>query len=222
MASASHLEYFYLDFNNLDDSCGYLIAAMLGANHTLRVLDLEHTGLTNKTASLLLYLLRNYSLTIKSLNLINNDIDDNLINEMQNYLSNDTNENSKMTNVDESMLLNESCDFKRRDRIKLDQYVKNSYRLDLNDSNFVTQFEQTLERDFKSLVFEKNKSELIEVNQRFNEETDIEGKLSNSSVNSNLEESKLEQNRVKISKLDLPDEEDELLEPVYLDQRYIF
>ncbi len=222
MASASHLEYFYLDFNNLDDSCGYLIAAMLGANHTLRVLDLEHTGLTNKTASLLLYLLRNYSLTIKSLNLINNDIDDNLINEMQNYLSNDTNENSKMTNVDESMLLNESCDFKRRDQIKLDQYVKNSYRLDLNDSNFVTQFEQTLERDFKSLVFEKNKSELIEVNQRFNEETDIEGKLSNSSVNSNLEESKLEQNRVKISKLDLPDEEEELLEPVYLDQRYIF
>lgn len=50
VAASASLRYFHLDYNTLDDSCGYLILAILSANHSLQVLDLEHTGLTNKTA----------------------------------------------------------------------------------------------------------------------------------------------------------------------------
>ena len=49
VAAAPDLKYFHMDYNNLDDNCGYLIAAILTANHNLEVLDLEHTGLTDKT-----------------------------------------------------------------------------------------------------------------------------------------------------------------------------
>jgi hypothetical protein len=50
VAAAADLKYFHLDYNTLDDSCGYLIAAILTSNQSLKVIDLEHTGLTNKTA----------------------------------------------------------------------------------------------------------------------------------------------------------------------------
>ena len=39
-----------MDYNNLDDSCGYLICAVMSSNQNLEVLDFEHTGLSNKTA----------------------------------------------------------------------------------------------------------------------------------------------------------------------------
>ena len=50
VAATSDLKYFHMDYNSLDDSCGYLIVAILTSNQSLEVLDLEHTGLTNKTA----------------------------------------------------------------------------------------------------------------------------------------------------------------------------
>ena len=50
VAAAPDMKYFHMDYNHLDDNCGYLIAAILTANHNLEVLDLEHTGLTDKTA----------------------------------------------------------------------------------------------------------------------------------------------------------------------------
>lgn len=161
VASAADLEFVYLDFNNLDDSCGYLISAILSGNHTLKVLDLEHTGLTNKTASLLLYLFRNYNLSIKSLNLLNNNIDYNLINELQNYVEmNDELTDSReinQSNTDESVIINDSYDLKLRDQIKLDQYVKNAHKLDLNDQSQISEYEKSLERDFKTLLIEQNK-----------------------------------------------------------------
>ena len=50
VAAASDMKRFHADFNNLDDKCGYLIVAILSANHTLKFIDLERTGLTNRTA----------------------------------------------------------------------------------------------------------------------------------------------------------------------------
>jgi hypothetical protein len=50
VASSLDLRYFHMDYNSLDDCCGYLIVAILTANHVLEVLDLEHTGLGNETA----------------------------------------------------------------------------------------------------------------------------------------------------------------------------
>ena len=50
VAASADLRYFHIDYNNLDDCCGFLIAAILSANHTLEILDLEHTGLGNDTA----------------------------------------------------------------------------------------------------------------------------------------------------------------------------
>jgi hypothetical protein len=44
-----------MDYNNLDDSCGYLIAAILTSNRSLEVMDLESTGLTNKAATVITY-----------------------------------------------------------------------------------------------------------------------------------------------------------------------
>ena len=163
VSSASDLEHFYLDFNNLDDSCGYLIAAMLSANHMLKTLDLEHTGLTSKTASLLLYMFRNYQLTIKSLNLINNNIDEHLLKEIQTFTENIncTNillkENNVSHLVEESVVLNESYDLKMRDQVKLDEYIRNGQKLDFNNLSLVSDYEKKLEQDFKSLLNEKNK-----------------------------------------------------------------
>jgi len=53
VAAAADLKNFHMDYNNLDESCGYLIAAILTSNRSLKVLDLEHTGLTNKTGSVI-------------------------------------------------------------------------------------------------------------------------------------------------------------------------
>ena len=85
VAVTSDLKYFHIDYNLLDDSCGYLIIAILSSNKSLEVLDLEKTGITNKTALLLLYLVKNYKLNnLKSLNLLNNPIDANILLEINN------------------------------------------------------------------------------------------------------------------------------------------
>jgi hypothetical protein len=55
VASSADLKYLYIDYNSLDDSCGYLIVAALCSNHALEVLDLEHTGIGNKTALVIKY-----------------------------------------------------------------------------------------------------------------------------------------------------------------------
>lgn len=185
-----------MDFNNLDDSCGYLIAAILSANHTLKTIDLEHTNLTNKSALLLLYLFRNYSLSIKTLNLINNTIDESLMNEIQHYVDNETHDISKLkldqSNMEESILINDSYDLKMRDQVKLDQYVKNGNKLDMNNLSLVSEYEKSLERDFKSLLIEKNR---------------IESRSNHSAVQN--------------SKRNFNEENDELLEPTKEeDQRY--
>jgi len=56
----------------------------------LEVLDLEKTGITDKTAMLLLYLFKNYKLTkLKSLNLLNNPIDASVLLEIKRYIKNE-------------------------------------------------------------------------------------------------------------------------------------
>ena len=50
IAASTDLKYLYIDYNNLDDSCGYLIVAAICSNKSIEILDLEHTGLTDKTA----------------------------------------------------------------------------------------------------------------------------------------------------------------------------
>jgi hypothetical protein len=50
IAASTNLKYVHMDYNNLDDSCGYLICAVMSSNQNLEVLDFEHTGLSNKTA----------------------------------------------------------------------------------------------------------------------------------------------------------------------------
>jgi hypothetical protein len=67
-----------------------LIIAILSSNRSLEVLDLEKTGITDKTAMLLLYLFKNYKLTkLKSLNLLNNPIDANVLLEIKRYIKNE-------------------------------------------------------------------------------------------------------------------------------------
>ena len=50
VAASTDLRYFHMDYNKLDDCCGFLLVAILSANHSLEVLDLEHTGVGNETA----------------------------------------------------------------------------------------------------------------------------------------------------------------------------
>lgn len=59
VAASADLQFLHMDYNVIDDSCGYLIIAILTSNHALEVLDLEHTGISNKTAlvSLFYYLI---------------------------------------------------------------------------------------------------------------------------------------------------------------------
>ena len=59
-ASAPDLKYLYVDYNKLDDDCGYLIAAILSSNHSIQVIDLEYTALTDKTANVIYFKLKNY------------------------------------------------------------------------------------------------------------------------------------------------------------------
>lgn len=61
MAAAADLKYLHIDYNNLDDNCGYLISAILTSNQSLEVLDLEQTGLTNKTAKVSLFIINSYA-----------------------------------------------------------------------------------------------------------------------------------------------------------------
>lgn len=101
VAVTSDLKYFHIDYNLLDDSCGYLIIAILSSNKSLEVLDLEKTGITNKTALLLLYLVKNYKLNnLKSLNLLNNPIDANILLEIKQFVKNEYDFDNNSINSD--------------------------------------------------------------------------------------------------------------------------
>ena len=99
VAATSDMKYFHVDYNSLDDSCGYLIVAILSSNRALEVLDLECTGITNKTALLLLYLLKNYKINkLKCLNLLNNPIDASVTLEIKKYVKNEYDFETTYTN----------------------------------------------------------------------------------------------------------------------------
>lgn len=53
VVTAPNLKYLHLDFNNLDDNCGFLIASLICSNQALEVLDLEQTGIGNKTVEVM-------------------------------------------------------------------------------------------------------------------------------------------------------------------------
>jgi hypothetical protein len=50
VANSNEMKQLYLDYNCLDENNGYFLACILCTNESLEVLDLEHTGITNKTA----------------------------------------------------------------------------------------------------------------------------------------------------------------------------
>ena len=66
-----------------------------------------------------------------------------------------TTENMNITNilpkeneshlVEESIVLNDSCDLKMRDQLKLDEYIRNGQKLDFNNLSLVSDYEKKLE-----------------------------------------------------------------------------
>ena len=79
IAASSRLKSFYADYNNIDDVCGYLLVAIIASTSTLEIIDLEHTRLTNESAKLFCYVVENYPVTLKTLNLVDNSIKTDII-----------------------------------------------------------------------------------------------------------------------------------------------
>lgn len=181
IAAAADIKYFHMDYNNLDDSCGYLIAAILTSNHSLEVLDLEHTGITNKTALLLAYLVRNYRLAIRTLNLMHNDIDPNLQKDIEHFVENEYNvetiqvrndfqdENDqplRKNSIGANNTNNQSYDIRLRDMSKMDKYVQDGSLYNKQNKKIdclVGDYERQLQRDYNEV------KERIDVEKRWEE-----------------------------------------------------
>ncbi|CAF0709290.1 unnamed protein product [Brachionus calyciflorus] len=140
LASSPNMKFFHIDFNNLDDNCGFLIAGILCTNNRLEVLDLEQTGIGNKTAELLIYLVKNYKLNLKTLNLLNNPIDFELENEIKQYINNDYDTNESLNQLNKSSDQNftrQSLDLisKRNSSKNLSRKFRDQFKLDKVFSN---------------------------------------------------------------------------------------
>ncbi len=143
VAASDSMKKFDADFNRLDDNCGYLIVAILSANQSIRSLDLECTGLTNKTAQMIFYVLRHYELILENLNLVNNPIDQQLVDSIEAFVSNDYSLNMSKSKAG---LLN--LNLNSKDRKKLDEYIRCANRLNQdrsrNKANAIKQYEKDL------------------------------------------------------------------------------
>lgn len=86
IAASSRLKSFYADYNNIDDVCGYLLVAIIASTTTLEIIDLEHTRLTNASAKLFCYVIENYPVSLKTLNLVDNNIKTEIIKKIDEIL----------------------------------------------------------------------------------------------------------------------------------------
>jgi hypothetical protein len=171
VASSLDLRFFHMDYNNLDDCCGYLIAAILTANKVLEVLDLEHTGVGNETAKLLLYCIKSYKLGIKTLNLMNNPINFEYLTEIHRYIPNEYGLDTSILN---GFKQTESYDFHNNeafhieprgvnhrnvndihlhDQVNIEKFISNANMI--NDQNLDeysrNEYVKNLERDYNDL-----------------------------------------------------------------------
>ncbi|OCT79579.1 leucine-rich repeat-containing protein 73 [Xenopus laevis] len=74
VAHSSQVRTLNMDYNPLGDHIASMLAVCVASSRTLEVLDLEGTGLTNKSAQILLDMVQNYPTPLKSLVLSENDI----------------------------------------------------------------------------------------------------------------------------------------------------
>lgn len=87
IAASSRLKSFYADYNNLDDICGYLLVTIIASSDTLEIIDLEHTRLTSASAKLFCYVIENYPVSLKTLNLVENNIKTEIIRKIEDILN---------------------------------------------------------------------------------------------------------------------------------------
>uniref|UniRef100_A0A803JVS6 Leucine rich repeat containing 73 n=1 Tax=Xenopus tropicalis TaxID=8364 RepID=A0A803JVS6_XENTR len=87
LSHSSQVRTLNLDYNPLGDHIASMLAVCVASSRTLEVLDLEGTGLTNKSAQILLDMVQNYPTPLKSLVLSENNISLDLQQQIADLLS---------------------------------------------------------------------------------------------------------------------------------------
>ncbi|OCT77471.1 leucine-rich repeat-containing protein 73 [Xenopus laevis] len=87
VAHSSQVRTLNLDYNPLGDHIASMLAVCVASSRTLEVLDLEGTGLTNKSAQILLDMVQNYPTPLKTLVLSENNISLDLQQQIADLLS---------------------------------------------------------------------------------------------------------------------------------------
>lgn len=96
ISASSQLRVLNLDYNNIGDYVAGLFSVTMAGNRSLRTVDFEGCGITNKGASVILEMLESYPTPVQDLVLAGNKISDNLQQDIENCLRQDDN-NSYLT-----------------------------------------------------------------------------------------------------------------------------
>ena len=86
IAHNSRITNLYMDYNNVGDFGAGLLAVALSASKHLQVLDLEGTDITDVGADLLCDAIETHNVTLRELNLAENDINEDILSEIKECL----------------------------------------------------------------------------------------------------------------------------------------